>query len=630
MDDSPYSIVRAEVLASLMKALGTLNLSDDALSSTLQPSMQKGDLSCSIAFRFSKTEKKNPREIAEAIVRAIEPAKSIAKVTADNGYINFHFEKSQFAKATVSYASGIAEGATVSDFGRGLRATVEYPSVNPAHPMHVGQVRSALLGDSISNIHAACGYAVEREDYIDDLGLQAAQALWGAMNKGRIGLAEEVGKKFDHSLGDAYVAANKYLAEHKEAEEEIKKLMTVMDQDGTYESKLSRAQAEAFVKAERDTLFAYRIYHDVLVWESDVIHEKLLDKAIQLLDRQKLLERPTGGKYSGCVIISLAKLKDLPKEFQGLREEAKVLIRSSGAPNYLAKDIAFHMWKFGLLPDTFKYSQFMERQPNGRPLYTTGRSGTAMDFGNAKKVINVIDYRQSAEQLMIKVVLEAMGMLEAAQGFNHLSYGVVELENAILAGRKGTWIGFTADDLIREATEKAITLISERFKDEKRNRAEIASAVALGAIKFEFLKYSPEKNITFSWKNALNFEGNSGPYCQYMHARAMRMIEDSGFVPDRVTADPALLITKHEFALIKKISMVKEITEKACTELRTNVVAEYAIELAALFSKFYENVPVLKAESDGEREARLALTFAFARTMKYTLALLGIPSPDRM
>ena len=232
-----------------------------------------------------------------------------------------------------------------------------------------------------------------------------------------------------------------------------------------------------------------------------------------------MLERPTGGKYSGCVIIALAKLKNLPKEFQGLREEAKVLIRSNGAPNYLAKDIAFHMWKFGLLEDAFRYGVFMERQPNGKPLYTTNNSGSAMTFGNAKKSVNVIDYRQSSEQLMIKVIFDAMGRSDAAQGLNHLAYGVVELENGILAGRKGTWVGFTADDLLREATEKAITLISERFKDDKRNRAEIASAVALGAIKFEFLKYSPEKNITFSWKNALNFEGNSGPYCQYMHAR---------------------------------------------------------------------------------------------------------------
>jgi arginyl-tRNA synthetase len=631
MVKSPFGKVRDELASALAAALAAMDYNPKSLENTIDFSKGPGfgDISCSVAFRLSKEKPGAPNDIAKGIAAKLPKIDSIKRVDVQGGYINFTIDRARFTKDTVDYAFVVDKDTPVSEMGKGIRAITEYPSANPAHPLHVGQVRSALLGDCVSNIHAACGYDVEREDYINDLGLQAAVALWGMMNLERIHGNENQQKKFDQVLGEVYVAANTYLTEHKEAEEEVKALMQLAEREGTYESRMSRMQAGEYIRAERQTTFNYNIYHDLLIWESDVIREKLLERALEMLKQSGITETPNDGKYKDCLIISLSKIKELPKEFKGLREDAKVLIRSNGTPNYLAKDIAFHMWKFGILGNTFKYKTFIEKQPNGKPLYTTAPEGLPMDFGGGKKIINMIDARQSAEQLMMKVIFDAMGKPEAAAGFNHLAYGVVELESGILAGRKGTWLGFTADDLLREATEKAESLISDRVKMDDQEKKTAARSVALGAIKFEFMKFAPEKGIVFSWAKALNFEGNSGPYCQYMYARAIRLLEDSKLTGN-ISYDPNEITTDYEFDLVKALSKVNEMAEKACNELRPNVIAEYCIDLAVLFSNFYEQLPILKAPDEKQKQARLALTLAFANIMRYSLALLGIPVVNRM
>jgi arginyl-tRNA synthetase len=625
---SSYGQIREELYAALSDAMEECYYDSSLLTNTIDFARAVGDISCSVAFKVAKTKPGSPNDIARSIAEKLLKNPRIQKFSIDNGYINFYLNRAKFTKDTVDYIFDADPAKPISSIGTNEKVIIEYPSANPAHPLHVGQLRNAILGDSISNLHMACGYRLEKEDYIDDLGLQAAQALWGSMNRDKLNLPFDPKKKFDHALGEAYVAAYKYITDNK-LDDQIKELMALMDQDGTYESDLARKQAEQYITAERETLFAYGIYHDLLVWESDVLHDKLLEKCLAALEKLRITDRPVDGKYAGCIIIDLNKLGNLPQEFKGLREEAKVLVRANGVPNYLAKDIAFHMWKFGILESTFKFSEFIHAQPDGRTLYTTGREGERMKFGNAKKAVNTIDARQSAEQAMVKVILDAMGRHEAAKGFNHLAYGVVELEGgASLAGRKGTWVGYTADDLLREATEKAMSLIGDRFKLQEKEKEDTARKVALGAIKFEFLRFSPEKNITFSWGKALNFQGDSGPYCQYTYARALRLLEDSGikgkgFDPEHITTDP-------EFALVKQLSRLTEIVEKACNELRPNVVTDYCIDLSYAFSNFYEQLPILKAPDEKQREGRLALTLAFANALKYSLGLLGIPVASKM
>ena len=505
------------------------------------------------------------------------------------------------------------------------KVIIEYVSVNPNKPWHVGHLRNALLGDSISNMYDSLGYEVERENYIDDLGLQMAETTWWYLNKNN-----KPDKKFDQWLGEEYVKVNAELATNKDAKAAVEKVLSLMGQDDTYESKMAREISTGCIMAQNTTAHNFLIYQDLLIWESDIVREKLLEKALNTLKNYKFIETPKTGEYANCTIINFKAIKNLPEQFKGLKEDAKVLIRSNGVPTYVAKDIAFHMWKLGMIEDTFKYSVFDKEQKTTRILYTTGPEGKKMDFANVKIAINIIDARQSHEQSVIKVAFNAMGKEEQANNIKHLAYGEVELESGAISGRKGTWMGYSADDLLRETEAKAHQLISSRFKFGKEDVHKVVKSVALSAIKFEFLKMGPERKIVFSWEKALNFEGNSGPYAQYMHARATRILEE---VPkDLSSKKPGKIksITDQEFAVVKLISKHADMVEKAAQELRPNVITEYINELAYSFATFYENSPILKAESVDDKVFRIALTRSFKDTLKNQLELLGIDALERM
>ncbi len=624
--ESPYGSIKLSIAVLIRDAAESIGAKAGNVESTIDFSKGLGDISCSIAFRLARELKKPPQDIAKSIAAKVKKQNIITKVTADNGFVNFYLDRPRFTKEVVDYSSALETEKDFSETGRRERVIIEYPSANPVHPLHVGQLRNALLGDALSNVYDAIGYTVERQDYIDDLGLQMMEALWGYLHfPGRSN-----GKKFDHRLGEVYVEANKYM-EANDIKGELSELAQLVEQDGTRESITNHEVAENCVMAQHETLFNLGIYHTVMIWESDIVREKLLQKAMDTLLKEGFIEKLQSGDYSGCIAIDLAKVENLPKEFKGLKEMVKVLVKSDGVPTYVAKDIAFHMWKFGMLRNTFKYKAFIKKQDNGRPLYTTYPDGEAMDFGGVRKSINIIDVKQSFPQDILKLAFRIMKRDDIADNIIHLAYGRVELEEGTLAGRKGTWVGNTADDLLGEATKKARELLTERFKLTKNEKEKVAKAVAVAAIKFEFLKMSPEKTIIFSWKWALSFEGNSGPYCQYTYARAMRLIEDAKFDASTAKiADLSAAGSDHEFALVKLLSKEREVVEKTAAELRTNVLTDYAIDIASAFSKFYEMLPILKAAKEEEKNARLALTLTFARTMANVLKLLGIEPIARM
>ena len=627
---SPYEALTSSIQESVATALEGLGYGAEGLQNSIGMSERSGDISCSIAFRASKERKKDPAAVAAEVASRLGMIPMIRKAEAEGGFINFYIDRKEFSKEVIGHALREKDSVAASGMGKGAKMIVEYPSANPVHPLHVGQLRNAVLGDAISNIYKSCGYRVERQDYIDDLGLQAAEAVWGTMHIDSLEVKQSPERKFDHSLGEIYVEVHRRAEKEPGIMDEVKETLRLMEQDGTYESKLSREMAESYVRAEYETAFAFSMYHDVLIWESDIVRERLVDKALRMLKGKGITKEPKAGKYSGCVIIDVKDLGELPRELQGLREESKVLVRSDGTPNYIAKDIAFHMWKFGIIENSFKYAKMIDRQPNGEPLYTTAKEGTAMDFGGAAGTINPIDTRQSYEQTLIKAVFSSMGEAAHADMLKHLAYGVVQLEHAPLAGRKGTWVGYTADDILREATEKALSLIKERSELGEGEQARIARSVAVAAIKFEFLKVSPERSIVFSWKRALNFEGNSGPYCQYTYARASRILEkaqESQAAPE--PKGSAAFEEEEAFLLVKHMSRCADMMQKAARECRPNVISDYLILLAMSFSRFYETVPVLKGPKE-EREARLALISAFRHVMKAMLNALGIDAIDRM
>jgi arginyl-tRNA synthetase len=486
-----------------------------------------------------------------------------------------------------------------------------------------------LLGDSLANILAFCGYSVEREDYIDDLGLQVAELVWGHIH---LGSKNAQNKKYDQFLGELYVEVNKAL-EKDGVKEEIETILKKMEQGNTDEARLSRSISEKCVLAQYETAFNYKVYHNVLIWESDIVAAKLLGAAVDLAKAKGAVITPEEEKYKGTLALDLKQVKDISKEFENPEERYKVLIRSNGVATYAMKDFAFHLWKFGLLKDSFSYSQIIQKQPNGACLYSSSKSGEKRGFGNAKKVINIIDMRQSHEQSTVKALLKLTGSADSASNLTHVAYAIVEIGGKDLSGRSGTWLSseknYTADDLLRETTAKAKEKVESSKKiSGKKNTDEVAKAIALSAIRFEYLRVGPEKKIDFSWERALNFDANSGPYVMYMYARARSILGKAAYEETQLEARDYGFINNDEFKVIKLISMAQDIAEKSANEYRPNVITDYLLDLSSTFSAFYERNQVIKGGES--KNIRLAIVYSAMHAMGNMLRLLGVEPIESM
>ncbi|MEM0074611.1 MAG: arginine--tRNA ligase [Candidatus Micrarchaeaceae archaeon] len=628
---SPFLAAKEEFATSVINAANaSFGISLDmqeALQSITIPESSFGDISSSLAFVIAKQLKKNPKEIATKLAEHAKPGILVKSFSSVNGYVNAYFDETEYSKLVIGSVLEEADDYGSSNIGKDEKVIVEYPSVNPTKPWHVGHLRNALLGDAIANMLEFCGYRVERENYIDDLGLQMAETLWGYLHISK----DPKGKKFDQFLGEQYVEVNRII-EQKGVQEEIDTILKRMELGNTEEAKIARRLAEECVKAQYETSFAFGIYHDVLMWESNIVKSKLLESALSIAKRKGILEKVSEGDYKDCLVLDLEKAKAQAKEFENPKEKYKVLIRSNGVATYAMKDFAFHLWKFGLLMGNFRFSRFIEEQPNRKPLYTSSESGKDMAFGNAKKVVNIIDMGQSAEQDVVKALLEL-----TAQGLSrelvHVAYGKVELEKGTLSGRKGGWLGeernYTADDLLKEAIKKVLEKTKESKKVAKEAAEETAKRIALSAIKFEYLRVSPEKGIVFSWENALNLQANSGPYVMYMYARARRILEKGEYKKAQLTEKDYKEIGRGPgFELIKIIGNAQDVFTSAAISYRPNTVAEYLLRLSALFSGFYEKEPVL---GGGEaRNARLAIVYITMQTIANGMLLLGITPAESM
>ena len=631
--DSPSALVRQEFLGALSSAISAaypVSKTDEAelALSISVPEPSLGDLSSSISFKLAKSARKSPMAIAKELSARMKPTQYIAKFSDANGYVNAFLDEKKYSELVIQKVMQGKDRYGSSRIGKGEKVIIEFPSVNPAHPWHVGHVRNALLGDAISNIFSSCSYNVEREDYIDDLGLQVATALWGWLN-----LGSKPDKKFDQWLGELYVRVNKEM-EKRDIKGEIDNLVRKLEELGSKESNKGREIAERCVLAQQETAFAYGVYHNVMIWESDIVRANLLSKALDVAAEKKILERPSDGKYANAIVVKLEKITKYAKELEGSREDAKVVVRSNGAATYIGKDFAFHSWKFGLIDADFKYKKFVEKQPNGEPIFSTAPEGTAMQFGGVKKAINIIDSGQTYEQQIMKVMFVLMGHEEIANNLVHLAYGKVNIEGEKLSARSGNWLGdernYTADDLLRETKERTLEIAKNSEKiSNKKELDKIANAIALSAIKFEYLRVAPEKGIVFSWNTALSFEGNSGPYVMYTFARAKKILKRAEYKNSAPKpADMAQMTRGYDFEIVKRMGMAQEVIEKAAQETRPNSITDYLLELSSLFSKFYESMPVIKG---GEaKNLRLSIVWSCSQVIGNMLRLLGIETVEEM
>ncbi len=569
-----------------------------------------GDLSCKYAFVLAKQKKENPAKLSAEISKKIKKSKNFEKIEPAGPYINFYLSNDAYAEILREILSRKEKYGTAKK--KKGKILVEFPSVNPNKPWHVGHLRNAILGDSVARILEFNGYPVEKMDYIDDLGLQIAQSLWGFLN-----FDSNPKGKFDRWLGEQYVGIAKKFEEDKKAVEGVGDVLKKMEEGNNEIARAGRELAESCVKAQYETAFNFGIYHDVLVFESDIM-ETVFDEGVEYLTKSDAVMVEKEGANAGCLVVKLTE----DFGFGRMENPDKVLIRSDGTAVYTGKDVIFHLWKFGKLKKQFNYEPFIE-QPNRKTAYKTSAKGKRMNFGNATQAINVIGVEQKYPQRVIVEVFKRMGFDKEADNLKHLSYEHVGLPDVKFSGRKGTWIGYTADDLLAEAQERVMDKIKLDVSDKQKKK--IALMVGAAAIKFAFLKTSSDKRITFKWEEALNLEGDSGPYAQYAYVRTTGILEKTKEKPEV----SAIQFNDSEKELLKRLAQLSEVVSRCSKELAPHHLSQYALDVAGDFSSFYTKSPVLKVEGD-VRKTRLGITLATAIVLKNTLNLLGITCPEKM
>jgi arginyl-tRNA synthetase len=504
---------------------------------------------------------------------------------------------------------------------------VEFPSVNPNKPWHIGHLRNALLGDSVARLLEFSGENVERADYIDDLGLQVAQSFWGCLNLGK-----KPAGKLDLWLGEQYVEVSKRFESDPAVQAQVRELLRKMEHGSGKEARDCRKLVESCVAAQYETAFKFGIYHNVLIFESDIVRT-IFQEGMELLRSSKAIVKETEGKNAGCWVAKMTS-----PEFANMESPDKILIRSDGTATYTGKDVIFQLWKFGMLKNDFSYSRFMH-QPNGHDCHMSCQEGKKGEFGHAKRVVNVIGMEQAYPQKVITEILLSMGYQKQAESSIHLAYEHVWLEDAMhgsagqpaeagvsarkFSGRQGTWMGFTTDELYSEGLVRAEAKIKAEVTGAERGK--IATAVAAAAIRFAFIRTTPEKKIIFKWDDALSLEGDSAPYAMYAHARAHKILSKAG---EGKPAAKELALQEKE--LLKKIMVFDYVVQEGARQMRPHILAEYCIELATLYNKFYNACPVIACEDGAKREMRLAINAAALVAMKNALCVLGIEPLEQM
>jgi len=581
-----------EGIAKALSSAAGISFEDSLKGLSYTKNRAFGDIESRVAFDIAKRDKANPVQAASALASKLKPIKYVEKAEAKGPYVNF-FLSSDYYIDSIKEMLGKAAVKP-----KGKKAIVEFPSVNPNKPWHIGHLRNALLGNSMANILEFNGYSVERADYIDDLGLQVAQSLWYYTK-----FKSKPTGKFDLFVGMQYVEAAKAL-EDKEKEKEIRAVLEKME-------KGKNTEAEKFVedviKSQSQTSFDYGIFHDYMMFESSIVNE-LLPDGIKMLEKNGALRKETAGKNAGCWVLPLEG-----DEFKGQLETNKVLIRSDGTTTYTGKDIIFHLWKFGIFEKSIKFKPLL-KQPNNAICYRSYPEGKAMPFGKTDVVVNIIGIEQAHPQNIVKYAIRKLGYDSAASNYVHVAYGAVKLPEGRFSGRRGIWVGYTADDLMEEGIGKA----RERMKDAKD--ADVKKIVN-AAIKYAMLKIGAAKEVVFDWNRALSMEGDSGPYILYSYVRAKKLIEKA-----EKAAKPGDY-NEEERALILKLSQFGEVAESCARNFDPSGMAMYLSEIAAMFHSWYAKYRVVGTP---EEAARLALVKSFANTVEKGLWMLGIETVEEM
>jgi len=625
------------------------------------PKIEMGEAASPVAFELAKRLKRAPRQIAQEIASGLGAVPGIARLeVAGAGYLNAYFDREAFwARTTEKDGHRGTEGAEKEE-----KIIVEHTSINPNKAAHIGHVRNAVLGDTFARILKFSGNRVQIQNYIDNTGVQVADVVIGFLHMEKRTpvsvkiLASE--PKFDYYCWDLYAKATHFFEEDKERAAKLRgETLRAIEENRGEEAEVGQTVGDAIVSCHLQTMARLGISYELLARESEILHLHFWDAAFEMLKKSGAIQFVTAGKMAGCWVMPSKPGEDAENKEDNEHEQDKIIVRSNGTVTYVGKDIAYQLWKFGLLGKDFKYAKWMKAPAGEAVWYTTAGSAdpSAPHFGEAAQAVyNVIDTRQSYLQDVVAAGLAALGHKEQAQKSIHLSYEIVALTPRCAAemnyeltpeeakkpyvevsGRKG--FGVKADDLIDKLEAAALAEVHERHVEMSAAEQELtAHKIALGALRFFLLKFTRNSLIAFDFKDALSFEGETGPYCQYAVVR-IRGIRRKGAkaVSESVALAPETVANilngsdgNDLWELILHAGAMDYAVDAAIGAQEPAFVAKYTFQLAQAFNNFYHKHHILSEEDAQKRAFFLALCGLVETQLVTALDLLGVEAPEKM
>jgi arginyl-tRNA synthetase len=673
----------AENLRGVLKSKYDLDVENIPLETP--PDLKFGELATPIALQLARTLRKAPKVIAQEIVASLGKVDGFAGFeVAGAGYINARIDRGEYViEATQAAMPQIAH--THFRIANPPHSLVEHTSINPNKAAHIGHLRNAILGDTFVRLLRAAGQKVDVQNYIDNTGVQVADVVVGFLHLEGKSIAEvqalvaECERRaagpeghaaaIDYYCWDLYAHTSQWYSEGSAEENEARKKLRYatlheIEQGGNETAEVAELISTAVLRRHLETMLRLDIEYDFLPRESEILHLKFWDLAFEQLKQKGVLYFETEGKNKGCWVMRRPGAEVAEGD---LDEDAKVIVRSNGTVTYVGKDIAYHLWKFGLLGRDFGYKPFFKYPDRECWISTEQGVEPHPQFGGATAIYNVIDVRQNDPQANLVQALRGMGFTDQADHCIHFGYEKVALTPRcaldlgyevsqedldspyiLVSGRKG--FGVKADDLIdrliaatREEVDKRQT--GGTGESAEAERRKIARQIAIGALRYFMLKFTRNSVIAFDFKDALSFEGETGPYCQYAVVRIRNIFRKAGTTEDTVLAEFARLaelegsdVAKYLrgedaediWALWLRAGRRSMVLEQSIATSEPAYVAKHAFQLAQEFSNFYHHHHILTEEDAARKTLLLATAAVTLKELITVLGWLGIESPEAM
>jgi arginyl-tRNA synthetase len=639
------------------------------------PKLEMGEAGSPVCFELAKRLKKAPRQIAQEIANSLPKIEGIGRVeVAGAGYLNAFFDRAWFWESARKGASGPSAGLGASER---KKVIVEHTSINPNKAAHIGHLRNAVLGDTMVRLLRHTGNDVAVQNYIDNTGVQVADVVIAFQQMERKLLAEvktlAAGKNFDYLCWDLYARATQFFEEDKARAGKLRgETLKAIEAGEGETAEMATVIADAVVGFHLRTMARLDIFYELLARESEILHLHFWDAAFEKLKASGAIQLATSGKNAGCWVMPWGnEVKEVNeveevKEKSGLSEasnpdeedQSKIIVRSNGTVTYVGKDIAYQLWKFGLLGKDFHYRRW-PNPPDTKELWATTAGANepgAPHFGGAEAVYNVIDARQAYLQEVVAEGLRALGHAKEAENSIHFDYEIVALTPRCAAemgyelsaedakrpyvevsGRKG--FGVKADDLITRMLAAAEARVLQKHAEMAGvELKQTANALAVGALRFFLLKVTRNTIIAFDFEDALSAEGETGPYCQYAIVR-IRGIRRKGaeVAGTRHEVSPESLRKIMEWPESNTIwevllasGSLDYAVDAAIGAQEPAFVSKYAFQLAQAFNNFYHKHHILSEADEEKRAFLLGLTELVERQLVLALGLLGIEAPEKM